>query len=258
MIRILAIGNSFSQDATHYLHQIATADGTETKVVNLYIGGCSLERHWQNILTEAADYLYELNGHSQERYVSVQEALAEEAWDVIVTQQASHDSGWPDSYDPFLDNMAAYVREKCPKARFYMQKTWAYETDSTHGRFIRYHNSQEGMFERLSAAYQSASERVGVPLIPCGDVIQTLRSKKPFRYEAGGMSLCRDGFHMHYIYGRYALAAAWYRTITGRKLEGNSYIPQTSLTEEKAEENLLYLIQKTVDEIVEEKAASGR
>ena len=56
MICILAIGNSFSQDATHYLHQIAEADGVETKVVNLYIGGCSLERHWQNIVTGAADY----------------------------------------------------------------------------------------------------------------------------------------------------------------------------------------------------------
>ncbi len=247
MICILAIGNSFSQDATHYLHQIAEADGVETKVVNLYIGGCSLERHWQNIVTGAADYLYELNGHSQERYVSVQEALAEEAWDVIITQQGSHDSGWPDSYDPFLDNMASYIREHCPTARLYMQKTWAYELDSTHGGFIRYHNSQKEMFDRLSAAYQMASERVGVPLIPCGDIIQALRGEKPFQYETGGLSLCRDGFHMSYIYGRYVLAAAWYGTITGRKLDGNSYIPQTSLTEESAKGDLLKLIKKTVD-----------
>lgn len=258
MIRILAIGNSFSQDATHYLHQIAAADGRETKVVNLYIGGCSLERHWENILTGSADYLYELNGHSRERYVSVQEALAEEAWDAVVTQQASHDSGWPDSYDPFLDNMAACVKEQCPAARFYLQKTWAYELDSTHSRFVRYHNNQKEMFERLSAAYQKASERVGVPLIPCGDVIQVLRRKKPFQYEAGGLSLCRDGFHMSYIYGRYALAAAWYGTITGRKLEGNSYIPQTSLTDEKAETDLLHLIQETVDAVVREKEVSGK
>ena len=59
MIKILAIGNSFSQDATHYLHQIGEADNIELKVVNLYIGGCSLERHWNNIQSEAAEYLYE-------------------------------------------------------------------------------------------------------------------------------------------------------------------------------------------------------
>ena len=52
MVRILAIGNSFSQDATHYLHQIAASDNVEMKVVNLYIGGCSLEQHWRQPGTE--------------------------------------------------------------------------------------------------------------------------------------------------------------------------------------------------------------
>ena len=49
MISVLAIGNSFSEDATHFLHQIAEADNVSMKVVNLYIGGCSLEQHWYNI-----------------------------------------------------------------------------------------------------------------------------------------------------------------------------------------------------------------
>ena len=38
MKNILAIGNSFSEDATRYLHQMAEAVGIETKVVNLFIG----------------------------------------------------------------------------------------------------------------------------------------------------------------------------------------------------------------------------
>ena len=48
-MKILAIGNSFSQDATRYLHQIAKADNYDLTVVNLYIGGCSMETHWNNI-----------------------------------------------------------------------------------------------------------------------------------------------------------------------------------------------------------------
>lgn len=44
MLRILAVGNSFSEDATYYLHQILEIAGVENQVVNLYIGGCSLER----------------------------------------------------------------------------------------------------------------------------------------------------------------------------------------------------------------------
>ena len=253
MVRILAIGNSFSQDATHYLHQIAASDNVEMKVVNLYIGGCSLEQHWHNVLTDATGYLYELNGQSQERYVSISQAAAEEEWDYIVTQQASHDSGWLDTYEPFLSNMVTYLKKQCPTAEILMQKTWAYEVDSTHGKFFRYNNDQKEMFSRLSSAYETAAERVGITLIPCGDVIQALRKETPFQYETGGLSLCRDGFHMSYLYGRYALAATWYRAITGRRLEHNSYVPQTGMAaEEIAEPDLVKLIRKVVDTIVPE------
>lgn len=42
-IKILAIGNSFSEDAIEqYLHELAYADGIETVIGNLYIPGCSL------------------------------------------------------------------------------------------------------------------------------------------------------------------------------------------------------------------------
>lgn len=251
MIRILAIGNSFSQDATHYLHQIAAADGVESRVVNLYIGGCNLERHWHNICTGSEEYLYELNGQSQERYVSANHVLEEEEWDFIVTQQASHDSGWPDTYEPFLGYMMEYVRRHRPGAKMYLQQTWAYETDSTHDRFVRYHNDQQEMYERLSAAYKGASERRNIPLIPCGSVIQTLRGEAPFRYGEGGRSLCRDGFHMSYLYGRYALAASWYRTLTGRPLKGNVYVPERDVAaEETAVPELLELIRKVVDGVI--------
>ena len=63
-MNILAIGNSFSQDATRYLHEIMQAGGVPGRVVNLYIGGCSLERHWRNIENEAKDYEYQLNGRA--------------------------------------------------------------------------------------------------------------------------------------------------------------------------------------------------
>ena len=55
MLRILAVGNSFSEDATYYLHQILEIAGVENQVVNLYIGGCSLEKHWRNIEKNARE-----------------------------------------------------------------------------------------------------------------------------------------------------------------------------------------------------------
>ena len=50
-LKILSIGNSFSDDAQRYLYQIARAGHQEMKVVNAYIGGCSLHRHYTNMLS---------------------------------------------------------------------------------------------------------------------------------------------------------------------------------------------------------------
>ena len=36
-MKVLSIGNSFSQDATRYLHQIAKNSGDDFKTVNLYV-----------------------------------------------------------------------------------------------------------------------------------------------------------------------------------------------------------------------------
>ena len=102
MMKILAIGNSFSQDAVSYLHQIAAAGGTDVKVVNLYIGGCPLITHWENVEQDAKQYIYERNGASEERMVSIREALEEEAWDIVTLQQASAFSGRFDTYEPYL------------------------------------------------------------------------------------------------------------------------------------------------------------
>lgn len=206
---ILAIGNSFSEDATHYLHQLASAAGIETKVVNLYIGGCSLEQHWSNIEKEEKGYLYQLNGVSTGRYVCINEVLTEEPWDFIVTQQASHDSGWMDTYEPFLGWIVDYLKTRVPTAQILLQETWAYEIDSKHDKFARYQRRQETMYQKLKNCYTQKAQQYELPLIPCGDVIQELRKLPVFDVAHGGESLCRDGFHMSFGYGRYALACTW-------------------------------------------------
>ena len=59
-MKILSIGNSFSQDAQRYISKIAAARGEELYTKNLYIGACSLERHHSNMLTDSHDYTEEI------------------------------------------------------------------------------------------------------------------------------------------------------------------------------------------------------
>ena len=62
-MKILSIGNSFSQDAQRYLYRLAKKAGDTFKTVNLYIGGCSLRTHYINALEDKADYWFEYNGN---------------------------------------------------------------------------------------------------------------------------------------------------------------------------------------------------
>ena len=46
VLKVLAIGNSFSQDAVEqYLYELAAAQGDSLIIGNAYIGGCPIERH---------------------------------------------------------------------------------------------------------------------------------------------------------------------------------------------------------------------
>lgn len=245
MINILAIGNSFSQDATAYLYSMAEAAGKEIKVVNLYIGGCSLETHWKNIKRNAALYEYELNGQNTGRKISIREALKEEAWDYVTLQQVSGDSGILDTYYPYISDVAEYVSKYAPTAEQLLHQTWAYELASKHSDFIKYNRDQHKMYKAIEEVYQILAERLSLRVIPSGNVIQELRSNPVFDYGNGGISLCRDGFHMHLIYGRYALAATWFEFILKESVLENGFIPP-AMDEKEVDALKIRLIKETV------------
>lgn len=246
-LKILAIGNSFSEDATRYLHQLANAAGIKTQIVNLYIGGCPLERHWKNIENDEKAYGYQLNGIATERRVSIDEVLTEEDWDVITTQQASPDSGWMNSYEPFLGLIVTHIKEKAPNAKLYMQETWAYEINSTHDKFMRYNRNQQEMYEKLHDCYTQMAAKYNLELIPSGSVIQKVRTLPEFHVQDGGLSLCRDGFHMSFDYGRYLLACIWLRKLTGISVKDVAYIPESPVLKVAPDTNLLKLLRESVD-----------
>ena len=224
MKRILAIGNSFSDDATARLAALCRAGGSDAEIDNLYIGGCSLERHRNNFVSGEKAYRLDFNGVSQEAPVSVNEMVERGPWDIITLQQVSGQSGRWESYLPYLDEVVAAVREKAPKAELWIHETWAYETDSDHPDFAFYDRDQEKMADCIREAYAKAAERIGAKVIPCGEVIRALRKTAPFDYANGGISLCRDGFHMNLVYGRYALACTWYECFIG-DVRNNPYVP---------------------------------
>ena len=110
-MKILSIGNSFSEDAQRYLHKMALANGENIKAVNLFIGGCSLKTHYYNILEDAPKYHFTFNGEYTEIYVSIKQALMSDDWDYITLQQASFFSNQYETYQPYLNSLVAYIKK---------------------------------------------------------------------------------------------------------------------------------------------------
>lgn len=223
-MKLLSIGNSFSTDAHHFLHILAQQNSFELDTANLFIGGCSLKTHWQNVCEDNAYYDYELNGNEAETKISIRQALESEKWDVVTLQQASADSGMYDTYQPYLSSLAKLVREVQPQARLYFHQTWSYENGSEHPGFLNYERDSRRMFECIISASEMAAESIGAELIKTGTVVQYLReNEKVFDYRNGGISLCRDTFHLSETYGRYAAAATWLHTLTGKEFTAQKF-----------------------------------
>ena len=91
-MKILAIGNSFSQDATRYIHQIAKAGGSDVTVLNLYVSGCTLDRHYKFLKENLHAYQMQLNGEITDKYISIKDALLMDNWDIVTMQQGSYES----------------------------------------------------------------------------------------------------------------------------------------------------------------------
>lgn len=226
-LRILAIGNSFSEDAVeNNLWELLDAAGIPAVVANLYIGGCTLERHYRNSVADAPEYRYRkvVNGKRLERYgVKLSEALAEEDWTHVSFQQASGVSGLYATYDPYLKDLIRYVKGFVPAGTtLVFHQTWAYTADATHPEFPVYGKDQMNMYRYIMNAVSSAlADHPEITLlVPSGTAIQNARTSSM------GDTFNRDGYHLEYHYGRYAAACTWFAALTGLRASDNPWKPQ--------------------------------
>lgn len=233
-IKILAIGNSFSEDAIEqYLRELADADGIETIIGNLFIGGCSLERHMQCVNGNLPDYRYRkigVDGVTKETpKCDIARAIADEEWDYVSVQQASHFSGDYTTYQPYLSQLVAYVKAHTKKdVKIVFHQTWAYAQNSDHGGFKRYGNSQKQMYDAINGALKQVIKDIHPDVIvPSGTAIQNARTSSI------GDNMNRDGYHLNLLYGRYTAACTWFQAIFKRSVVGNSYAPEGVTAEQK-------------------------
>ena len=253
-LKILAVGNSFSDDGTEYLPGLLEAAGIRNVIVaRLYIGGCTLERHCREYDEGLRNYIYYKSTANRWETVSrnagLLDGLKDEDWDIITVQEASGFSGTYENYEKWLPQLINIIRKEAinPHAAIVWHETWAYATNSDHEHFKFYGCDQQQMYSAIRECVGKASSEFNLPVvIPSGDAIQAARATRlnnsgAVPSDCKVYDLTRDGYHLTRQHGRYIAACTWFealiRPVFGKSVLGNGYTlrdTEYSITEKDA------------------------
>ena len=185
-LKVLMIGNSFTESAMRETPAVAKAMGCALDLANLYIGGCPLSKHWANV-EKAGDpdfrpYAVQMSWTSCDAKASglrraapkgranIPQALAAEPWDIVTIQQASGQSAFEKTYQPYADKLIAKIRELAPQAEIRIQETWSYSPYD--GRLGVWNFTPHEMFARLHAAYGALARKHGLKISSTAVAVQ--------------------------------------------------------------------------------------
>lgn len=219
-MKLLDIGNSFANNALHYLPQIFANAGLELTIGKANIGGCSLELHWYNAEHDIARYGLEYEGPN-----TLREMLTSDCWDVVTLQQASHFSWQCGTYEPYMEKLIAYVHTYAPSAKIVLHETWAYCADNPR-LTEQYKITMKQMQALIRENYQMASAKYQLDVFPVGDAFEILQelTDDPF----GHLTRCylNDECSHACMLGEYMGGLVWYGVLTGRDPAQITFIPE--------------------------------
>ena len=217
--KVLSIGNSFSDNATKHLYEIAKAYGYEEVIIgNLYIGGCDILTHRLNAFYNNANYIYRKASAESDGVIintpnsTMKYGILDEDWQYITLQQQSTKAGLPNSFK-YLPQLANYVKSKATNkdVKIFWHMTWAYAWENNNSGFVNFDNDQYMMYEAIVNATKTAVLPVvnfdGV--IPSGTAIQNARTGY-----LGDTFTVEDGYHLN-TRGEYVAGMTFVLALTG-------------------------------------------
>lgn len=263
-VKLLAIGNSFSNDACSQLQKFAQAGGKDLLIVQANLSGHSLEQHVSYIQLFEANpndpkgSPYEVPAYLEtgtKKKVSLKELLISKDWTFITIQQASFKSYKTETYEPYAGILINYIHKNAPTAEILVHETWAYRED--HSLFKGGAFTQEIMYEKLRSAYEKLAANYKLRIIPSGDAYQVARKLPRWAFtpadpnfdytNAVEGSLPEQALSLNIgwiwrndpaanksalvldaihssLYGQYLISSVWYEMIFGEDVTNNNYV----------------------------------
>lgn len=224
-LKILAIGNSFSLNSMWNLYDICKQAGVkQIDIAIMYIGGCSLDKHWEGAQNNSTEYRLYRNNSGKWKITpnyTLEAILKEGGWDIITLQQKSEHAGDNTKFSN-LDNMVNYVTDKCPDAKILWNMTWAFTKDSKYMPNQHIYNYDDiTMYKKIAECAQNIvlQNKKIHSIVPTGTAVMNARTsglKNQVHQD--------DGSHLSEDVGYYVGAFTWFGAITGMSIYDVNYI----------------------------------
>ncbi len=257
-VRLITVGNSFSQNTTRHLNDLVKAAGNVLVHQPLAVGGASLQLHWDKAQAHEKDPQAAGGLYGNKR--SLKQELTAQPWDFVTLQQASIKSHDIATYRPFAKQLHDYIKQHAPKAEVLIHQTWAYRVDdprfSVAAPKAGEPATQADMYRMLTSAYTTIATELGAHRIPIGDAFYFADTDTKWGYlpdakydfknktqtalpnqthslhvgwrmakqKDGKTTLGMDGHHAN-MAGEYLGACVFYEVIFGESAVGNTFIP---------------------------------
>ncbi len=218
-LKVLSIGNSFARNATKHLYYIAKHEGIEEITLGvLGIGGCSIQSHYDNAMSNAPLYTYYKNTDgtwSETPETTMLQGLLDEDWDVITLTSTPGQEGIPSYYEGCLDGLISYLRKNKtnPDAPIGYHMSWAYPDNSPSSGLSKQGGTNKKMYAMITDTTQNhIMTKYDIDfLLPTGTAIQNTRST------LGEVFFLADGYHLNTA-GEYAAGYMFFASLTGKPL----------------------------------------
>lgn len=234
-VEILTIGNSFADNACSMLGNITrSVSGCNIQITKANIGGGYLEKHAK--LIKACEENSELKPYSQK--YNLKQLLKTNDWDVVTIQQVSSKSYKLETYQPYADEIVAYINTNAPLSEVVIHQTWAYAPGSK--RFAGFGINRDEMHDGLVKCYNQLSDRYnGLRILPSGSAFYASYTKNP------DIDLWNSGDRSHANQnGSYLAGCVWFGKLFGISPEKITWKPK-SMSEKNAAK-----LRKTAAEVV--------
>ncbi len=252
-LKILAIGNSYTNNATQYISKIAESMGLDVKAASLYKDGCMVHQHiqfYENYETMGHDAYYaaeaskryihlNVNGVANTSILSMQEAIASDDWDFIVMHQAPNSCDKLSKYwteeNPDLVTLYNYIQTELDKnnntkCEIVLNQGWSFahemSIDNNYQWYpVDYENTRDFFLkieETVAAAAAIVQREVGLDapldIIPSGEAMQLAKDEFGFGDTYGPADSLYADFisHLSDPIGRYMIANLWIEKFTAK------------------------------------------